>query len=318
MRKRPSLLRRFLTVIGAYVIAAALLAAVYYPRDTDQPLSEAEQAKARAFYTASYSEQVNAKEEKEDPAYVRIAEQAAQSMRIEERVSEFVRTYGLQEKRVLDVGAGRGYLQDCARDYTGLDISPAARRFFHKPFVLGTATAMPFQDASFDGAWSIWVLEHVPNPEAALREIRRVVKNNGMLYLLPAWSSTPYAAEGYGVRPYSDFGLGGRFVKATLGLRMASMRVSKLAVRQAREAGYRLSGSPTRLQYRRLEPNWDHYWEADSDAVNSLDRYEVALWFLSRGDECVNCEGALSMLVDEAEPLLIRVHKKDATAQARR
>jgi hypothetical protein len=27
---------------------------------------------------------------------------------------------------------------------------------------------MPFTDASFDVVWSIWVLEHIPNPEARL------------------------------------------------------------------------------------------------------------------------------------------------------
>jgi hypothetical protein len=50
---------------------------------------------------------------------------------------------------------------------------------------------------------------------------------------------------------------------------------------------------------------------ADSDAANSLDRYEMALWFLSRGDQCLNCNG----LADDNDALFIRVHKSDLSAR---
>jgi len=46
---------------------------------------------------------------------------------------------------------------------------------------------------------------------------------------------------------------------------------------------------PTRLRYHLLNPNYETYWEHDSDAVNSIDPYEVYLWHLSRGDRCLNC-----------------------------
>jgi len=35
--------------------------------------------------------------------------------------------------------------------------------------------------------------------------------------------------------------------------------------------------------------NFSKYWVADSDVVNSIDRFEALLWFRSRGDECLNC-----------------------------
>ena len=73
-------------------------------------------------------------------------------------------------------------------------------------------------------------------------------------------------------------------------------------------------GGPTTLHYRRLTPNYTRYWMADSDAVNSLDQYETALWFLSRGDECLTCRGSLHGLMGEAEPLLIKIHKAGATS----
>lgn len=116
-------------------------------------------------------------------------------------VTRFVKVHSLENKRILDVGAGRGYLQDVVHDYTGLDISPTVQRFYHKPFVLASATAMPFKDGEFDALWTIWVLEHIPNPESALHEMRRVVKPGGLLLLAPAWFCPTWAAEGYPVRP---------------------------------------------------------------------------------------------------------------------
>jgi len=119
----------------------------------------------------------------------------------------------------LDIGSGGGSLQDAAQNYTGLDISPTAARFYHKKFVVGSATAMPFPDNSFKGAWSIAVLEHVSNPEQALYETRRILKDNGVFFLFPAWNCRSWAADGYDVRPYSDFNLWGKLIKAGIPIR---------------------------------------------------------------------------------------------------
>jgi hypothetical protein len=66
---------------------------------------------------------------------------------------------------------------------------------------------------------------------------------------------------------------------------------------------------PTRLRYRRLTPNYENYWVPDSDAINSIDNYEAMLWFLSRGDECLNCDDASVFM--GGTPLIIRVHKSN-------
>jgi SAM-dependent methyltransferase len=207
----------------------------------------------------------------------------------------------------LEIGSGRGYLQDLAQDYTGLDISPSVARFYHKKFVLGSATAIPFPDDSFDGVWSIWVFEHVPNPEQAFHEARRVTRDKGVLFLWPAWNCTPWAADGYEVRPYSDFGLRGKIIKASIPLRTSApvIAMSLIPIRIVRNFVARFG--PTRLRYRRLNPNYDKYWAADSDAVNSIDVQEAMLWFRSRGDECLNCDSRSVLL--PAIPLIIRVHK---------
>ena len=166
---------------------------------------------------------------------------------------------------------------------------------------------MPFKDHEFDAAWSIWVIEHIPNPEAALSEIRRVVKPGGLIYMLPAWDCTPWAAQGYEARPYEDFGIRGKVVKASIPIR--SLRefwlVTALPNRVIRSVAS--AWGPTRLHYRRLTPNYREYWQADSDAVNSLDRAEMAMWFETRGDTCLNCEGSWASDYLTDMPLIIRL-----------
>jgi SAM-dependent methyltransferase len=224
-------------------------------------------------------------------------------------VQRFVEQYGLQKASVLDVGSGKGYLQDVVANYTGLDISAAVAKHYHKYFVNGTATAMPFADNEFDAAWSIWVLEHIPNPEAALSEIRRVVKPGGLLYLLPAWDCKPWAAQGYEARPYSDFGIGGKLVKATIPARKSETFWLATTVPNRLLRAAFVGSDPTRLHYRRLEPNFTEYWQADSDAVNDLDETEVAMWFESRGDTCLNCLPGWWRYLQRETPLVIRLNK---------
>jgi len=224
------------------------------------------------------------KESEYETQYIRVAEAAPVAFKIEDQVRAFVQRFNLPDWPVLEVGSGRGYLQEVARNYTGLDISPSVARFYHKKFVLGSAAAMPFPGNSFDGVWSIGVFEHVPNPEQAFREARRVTRNNGVLFLYPAWNCTPWAAEGYEVRPYSDFNLAGKLIKASIPLRSSlPFRVMSLVPNRIVRSIIARFG-PTKLGYRRLTPNYEQYWVPDSDAVNSIDSHEPMLWFRSRGD----------------------------------
>ena len=54
-----------------------------------------------------------------DRKYQEVAEQAAKGSKIVERVSEFVSRFNLSKKPVLEIGSGRGYLQDIAKNYIG-------------------------------------------------------------------------------------------------------------------------------------------------------------------------------------------------------
>jgi SAM-dependent methyltransferase len=313
---KPNVLRILTGVLGRIVVlalaAALALLAGFFPYDTDAPLSAGEMAKERQYYSKAFAQrdrELTPTESSEEERYVKIGEMVAQSYHIEEQLQAFIAKYSLGGKKALDVGSGRGYLQDVVHDYTGLDISPTAARFYHKKFVLGSATSMPFDAGTFDVLWSIDVLEHVPNPEQALEEIRRVAKDGALLYLSPAWDCQPYLAGGYNVRPYSDFDLRGKFTKFMIPARVTAHVLARMPIYPARSAASEWSGQPSRLHYHRLEPNYKTYWGPDADAVNSLDRYETALWFRSRGDECLNCAGGLDALTPVEGGLMIRVHK---------
>jgi SAM-dependent methyltransferase len=249
----------------------------------------------------------------DDSLYVRTARQAAREAGVKESVTDFVLRYNLRNAHVLEVGAGSGLLQDVVSDYTGSDIAGSAGRYFHKKFVVASATDLPFPDNEFDSVWSIWVFEHVPTPEWAFLEMRRVVRDNGLLYVAPAWNCDPLAAQGYGVRPWSDFDLAGKLIKASVPIRRSLLFrkvTTPLPVHLVRYCWWFLFREPTSLRYKRLTPGYDHYWVEDSDAVNSIDSYEAYLWFLSRGDQCLNCSSNLRELrVSTRWPMIIRVRK---------
>jgi ubiquinone/menaquinone biosynthesis C-methylase UbiE len=89
---------------------------------------------------------------------------------------------------VLEVGAGTGLIMeglgDAPKTLTGLDISSgmlkkAEKRGFN--VVQGSATDLPFEDATFDLAYSFKVLAHIPDIEKALSEMSRVLRPGGML-----------------------------------------------------------------------------------------------------------------------------------------
>lgn len=303
--------KAFKHVTVLLLLLALILAGIHFPYHIDAPLAPEQVESLKRYYTEAY----RIPEPGTEPAseyqteYIRVAKLAAEEHRIEEQVMAFVEHFNLRDKPVLEIGSGRGYLQDVARDYTGLDIAASVAHFYHKKFVLGSATAMPFADNSFDGIWSIWVFEHVPNPEQAFREARRVLRDGGVMFLYPAWNVPSWAAQGYPVRPYSDLGFGGKMVKASIPLRTTPpfVLMSLLPIRLARAVVAQFG--PTRLRYRRLKPNYENYWMPDSDAINSIDSHEALIWFLSRGDECLNCEGSQIMTPPLGGPLIIRARK---------
>ena len=83
--------------------------------------------------------------------------------------------------RLLDAGAGklphRYLVKKFKVDYVSLDFKPTHPELTY----VADVQAMPMADNSFDCEICFEVLEHVPNPEKALRELYRVLKPGGTL-----------------------------------------------------------------------------------------------------------------------------------------
>jgi ubiquinone/menaquinone biosynthesis C-methylase UbiE len=101
-------------------------------------------------------------------------------------------------ERVLEVGPGTGYYSLPVARWLGpsgrldvLDIQQemvdhtlrraSAEGIANIVGERGDARAMPYEDSSFDAAYLVTVLGEIPDQEAALRELRRVVKPNGRI-----------------------------------------------------------------------------------------------------------------------------------------
>jgi len=223
-------------------------------------------------------------------------------------IRELVDCYALQDKCVLEVGCGRGGLQGAVVRWVGVDLAVSAAGSIHKPFVCASAERLPFPDGAFDCVWSIHVLEHVVDLEAALREMARVLRPGGLLLLKPAWFCRPWAAQGYEVRPWSDFNWMQKTAKASIPFRN-QLWYRLLAVapkRLSRELFQLLLPRPVELCYRRLKANYEVFWQADSDACNSIDPHDIILWFASRGWQPVGRETLRRRLTVRTGALLFR------------
>ncbi|MGW2147876.1 class I SAM-dependent methyltransferase [Nonomuraea bangladeshensis] len=95
-------------------------------------------------------------------------------------------------RRLLDVGCGSGVVTEAALALgavvTAVDADPAmveltARRFPGAAVRRATLPELPFGDGEFDAVAGNFVINHVPDTGAALRELRRVLRPGGTLAL---------------------------------------------------------------------------------------------------------------------------------------
>ena len=145
---------------------------------------------------------------------------------------------------VIDVGCGTAAILPrleawSARfdSYTGLDLAPEMLRMARAKagdaprvaFVAGSADALPFRAASFDTAVSASAMHYWEAQEAALVEMRRVLRPGGRLILLD-WQRDPWPMR------LADLGM------RVTGVRYARIHSRDEAVELLDGAGFRIVG----------------------------------------------------------------------------
>jgi SAM-dependent methyltransferase len=181
--------------------------------------------------------------------------------------------------RLLEVGCGVGaVLAVLGQEFPGVrlfgvDIEPAqldfARGHLSRSGVEATlqeadALALPFEDASFDHVWMMWLLEHIRDAPAALREAKRVLVPGGAITAIEVDYSTCR------VEPST------RAVEALLDAMVQGMAASGWS-----DAGTRLPGWLHEAGFRDVEAGKRTFWwqreDLESQARYAADVIESAL-----------------------------------------
>lgn len=168
--------------------------------------------------------------------------------RVEWHIPEAAGFASARGLRVLEIGCGLGTdgagFARAGAHYTGVDLTEAAvslarRRFevegLPGEFRIADAERLDFDDESFDLVYSHGVLHHTPDTEAAVAEVRRVLKPGGRAVVML------YHRDSYNYR--INIGLlrraGAHLLKSEAGLRLAH-RLTGEPVESLREHAARL------------------------------------------------------------------------------
>ncbi|OPY36116.1 MAG: hypothetical protein A4E35_02158 [Methanoregula sp. PtaU1.Bin051] len=113
------------------------------------------------------------------------------SIRAFKAVFERIRPFLAKDKRVLDIGCGTGELLYMVKPHVaeavGIELNEDFARFIRDDLGI-TAYAedvnrMDFPDRSFDLIFCIMTLDHLPNPLETLSTMKRLLKDNGLIYI---------------------------------------------------------------------------------------------------------------------------------------
>lgn len=150
-----------------------------------------------------------------EPTYVHGSTDAREIARLEKQ-ADFTAsfTFGTLEllpgQRVLDLATGVGAMGSRlqrlapAAHVVGVDLSAdqlRAARANHPalPVLRGDATRLPFPEGTFERVHCSWLLEHVRDPVAVLREARRVLRPGGFCQFIEVdnatFATTPPSAD---------------------------------------------------------------------------------------------------------------------------
>ena len=95
-------------------------------------------------------------------------------------LSSILKTSGAS--KAIDVGCGGGELL-LSRSWIGVDLDKKCLVNIENPTIVGSADLLPVKSNAFDFVISSYCLEHVVNDKDALRELHRILEDEGCLFL---------------------------------------------------------------------------------------------------------------------------------------
>jgi SAM-dependent methyltransferase len=114
-------------------------------------------------------------------------------------------------ERILEIGPGTGYyavsvasrlgegrlaIFDIQQEFLDHTVRAGAERGVDNiDPTLGDAQHLPYDDESFDAAYLVTVLGEIPDQDAALRELRRVLKPSGRLVVGETFAGDPHVVR---------------------------------------------------------------------------------------------------------------------------
>lgn len=179
--------------------------------------------------------------QKIDQEWIRVIESpSSDSIRrqdIQPRLNEWIES--VSPVTILEIGAGQGicssYIDLNNRLYTGVEPSlqlvERARHLYKRNFVVGTAEVLPFDDNSFDCAFSIAVWHLLPHLATAVSELNRVLKPHGSFFIV---SANPDAYQLW-TAPYKNIQLNGKQFKGDIAVHDGSFAKETLYLHSSHE-----------------------------------------------------------------------------------
>jgi SAM-dependent methyltransferase len=168
----------------------------------------------------------------------------------------------LPQGRTLDLGCGVGHSYEllAPRETVGVDIDPESLAGQDRETHTADMRDLPFADASFDAVLSVQSIEHVPDPERVLAEVRRVLTaGGGAVFVTPnrlTFGRPDEIIDPYHFVEYSPPELerlcAGRFADVRVKGLFGSERYLELVAEQEERLDRLLRRDPLRL--RRLVP----------------------------------------------------------------